>query len=189
MASPGDAPFSIEPLQRPVGAVDLRALAGLLVDAVDSGAAVSFIAPLTEERALAWWSATLETSPERSVFLVARDPSGIAGTVQMHPAWAPNQPHRAEISKLLVHRRHRRAGLGTRLMHDIEEEARRAGFSLLTLDARRGGDAERLYRRLGWTVVGVIPDYAVDADGRGRHDTVVFYKPIDPAAPEDRVRP
>jgi ribosomal protein S18 acetylase RimI-like enzyme len=171
--------FTVEPLRRPVGAVDQRALARLLVDAVDSGAAVSFLAPLSEERALAWWRATLETSPERSVFLVARDSSGIAGTVQMHPAWAPNQPHRAEIAKLIVDRRHRRTGLGTRLMQGIEEEARRAGLSLLTLDARRGGDAERLYRRLGWTVVGIIPGYALDADGCGRHDTVVFYKPID----------
>jgi hypothetical protein len=63
-------------------------------------------------------------------------------------------------------------------MHGIEDAARRNGFTLLTLDARRGGDAERLYRRLGWTVAGVIPDYALDPDGRGRHDTVVFYKEV-----------
>jgi GNAT superfamily N-acetyltransferase len=176
--SPLKDALSIEPLTPPIGEADRRDLARLLVDAVDSGAAVSFLAPLTEERALAYWRETLASPHPRAVFLVARHPSGIAGTVQMHPAWAPNQPHRAEISKLIVDRRHRRRGLGARLMHGIEAEARRAGFSLLTLDARRGGDAERLYRRLGWTVVGVIPGYAVDADGRGRHDTVIFYKDV-----------
>src|SRR6267378_1135962 len=76
---------------------------------------------------------------------------GIVGTVQLHAAWAPNQPHRAEVAKLLVHRRGRRAGLGTRLMRTIEDAARRAGFRLLTLDTKRGDVAERLYRRIGWT--------------------------------------
>lgn len=176
------ASLSLEPLTRPWDEADLRALARLLMDAVESGAAVSFLAPLTEERALAWWRGTLEAAHDKAVFLVARDAAGIAGTVQMHPAWAPNQPHRAEIAKLIVARRHRRAGLGTRLMHRIEETARLSGFTLLTLDARRGGDAERLYRHLGWTVVGIIPNYAVDPDGRGLHDTVVFYKEIGPGA-------
>src|SRR5262252_3458871 len=107
--------FSIERLQSPLAEADRRALGRLLVDAVDSGAAVSFMAPLTQERAEAFWVETLEKSHQRAVFLVARHASGIAGTVQMHPAWAPNQPHRAEIAKLIVDRRHRRAGLGARL--------------------------------------------------------------------------
>jgi ribosomal protein S18 acetylase RimI-like enzyme len=165
-------------LRPPVADADRRALARLLVDAVDDGAAVSFLAPLSLDRALAWWRATLDTAHEKAVVLVARGVDGIAGTVQMHPAWAPNQPHRADIAKLIVDRRRRGAGLGTSLMHAVEEEARRAGFTLLTLDARRGGEAERLYRRLGWTVVGIIPGYALDPDGRGRHDTVVFYKDL-----------
>jgi GNAT superfamily N-acetyltransferase len=166
---------TIERLRLPVSDSDLRALAELLVDAVESGAAVSFLAPLSAERAEAWWRKTIEVSDARAVFLVARDAGAIAGTVQLHPAWAPNQPHRAEIAKLIVDRRVRRTGLGTQLMQAIEQEARRAGFTLLTLDAKRGAAAEHLYRQLGWTAVGAIPRFAFDADGTP-HDAVIFYK-------------
>lgn len=169
----------IERLIPPAGEADLRGLARLLVDAVDSGAAVSFLAPLTVERAEAWWRATLAGADSRVIVLVARDPEGIAGSVQLHPSWAPNQPHRGEIAKLLVHRRCRRSGLGTRLMRTVEDAAREAGFSLLTLDARQGAAAESLYRRLGWTSVGAIPRYALDPDGQGFHATVIFYKELD----------
>jgi GNAT superfamily N-acetyltransferase len=165
----------IERLEPPVGDADFRSLAELLVHVVESGAAVSFVQPLSVDRAQAWWRETVGASP-RAIFLVARDRDGIVGTVQLHPAWAPNQPHRADIAKLMVHARSRGAGLGSRLMQAAEEAARAAGFTLLTLDARRGEAAERLYRRTGWVEVGVIPDYAVDPDGRGFHDTVLFYK-------------
>jgi GNAT superfamily N-acetyltransferase len=171
----------IERLIPPVSASDLRDLAQLLVDAVDSGAAVSFLAPLTLERAEDWWRKIVSASDSGSIFLVARDLKGIAGGVQLHAAWAPNQPHRADIAKLLVHSRCRRSGLGTRLMQSIEDEARRAGFSLLTLDAKRGGAAEQLYRRIGWTVAGTIPRYALDPDGAASHDTVVFFKELNQA--------
>lgn len=137
---------TIERLHPPVSDSDLRAPAELLVDAVESGAAVSFLAPLTIQLAEDWWRRTMATSHPGAIFLVARDVTGIAGTVQLHPAGAPNQPHRAEVAKLLVHRRSRRTGLGTRLMQTIEDAARRAGFSLLTLDTKRGDTAERLYR-------------------------------------------
>jgi GNAT superfamily N-acetyltransferase len=166
---------TIERLIPPVSDPDLRALARLLIDAVESGAAVSFLPPLTLERAEDWWRRTISGADSKAIFLVARDTEGMAGTVQLHPAWAPNQPHRADIVKLLVHRRSQRAGLGTRLMQTIEDEAHRAGFGLLTLDAKRGGKAERLYRRLGWTHAGTIPRYALDPDGTP-HDTVIFYK-------------
>ena len=166
----------IEQLQLPVGDSDLRALARLLVDAVDSGAAVSFLAPLTVERAEDWWHRTLSGSDQRAIFLVARDGDEIVGSVQLHPAWAPNQPYRGEIAKLLVHRRSRRTGLGTRLMRAIEDAARRNGFTLLTLDAKRGAAAEHLYRHLGWTHAGTIPAYALDTDGVTPHDAVIFYK-------------
>ena len=156
---------------------DCRSLAELLVDAVESGAAVSFLAPLTVERAEAWWRSLVSTADPRSVVLVARDAGGIVGTVQFHPAWAPNQPHRAEVVKLLVHRRIRRAGLGTLLMLAIEDAARSAGFGLLTLDAKRGEAAERLYRRLGWIHAGTIPRFAFDSDGTP-HDAVIFYKDL-----------
>ena len=165
----------IERLQLPVADSDLRALAELLVDAVESGAAVSFLAPLSVERAREWWRTTTDASDGRSIFLVARDSDGIAGTVQLHAAWAPNQPHRAEIAKLIVHRRCRRKGIGMTLMQALEQEARRAGFTLLTLDAKRGAAAEHLYRRLGWTAAGAIPGFAFDSDGTP-HDAVIFYK-------------
>jgi GNAT superfamily N-acetyltransferase len=162
-----------------VGDSDLRALAKLLEDAFESGAAVSFLAPLTLEQAEDWWRRVSSASDAGAIFLVARDVEGIVGTVQLHPAWAPNQPHRAEIAKLLVHCRSRRTGLGKQLMHAIEEAARRAGFGLLTLDAKRGGAAEQLYRQTGWTVVGTIPRYALDPDGTP-HDAVIFYKELNP---------
>lgn len=168
----------IERLGLPVRDSDLRALARLLVDAVDSGAAVSFLAPLTVERAEEWWRTMLSASHARAIFLIARDGDEIVGSVQLHPAWAPNQPYRAEIAKLLVHRRSRRTGLGTRLMRAIEDAARRNGFTLLTLDAKRGVAAEHLYRRLGWTHAGTIPAYALDTDGVTPHDAVIFYKQL-----------
>ena len=171
---------SIERLTLPATDGDIRELARLLVDAVESGAAVSFLAPLTLERAEAWWRAIVASAGPGAIFLVARDGDGIAGTVQLHPAWAPNQPQRAEITKLLVDRRHQRAGLGTLLMRTIEDAARRAGFTLLTLDAKRGAAAEHLYRRLGWTAAGTIPRYALDPDGTP-HDAVIFYKHLDAA--------
>jgi ribosomal protein S18 acetylase RimI-like enzyme len=155
---------------------DFRQLAELLVDAVDSGAAVSFMAPLHRARAEGWWRKTFPGSLLRAIFLVARDADGIAGTVQMQPSWATNQPHRGEICKLIVHRRARGAGLGERLMRAIEVASRDAGFSLLTLDAKEGGAAVQLYRKLGWTEVGTIPDFALDPDGKAKHGTVIFYK-------------
>jgi GNAT superfamily N-acetyltransferase len=168
----------IERIARPASDTDIRGLALLLVDAVESGAAVSFVLPLAAERAEAWWRTTLENAHPKAVFLVARDDDGIVGTVQLQPAWAPNQPHRAEVAKMIVHRRARRAGLGARLMEAVEAAARASGFTLLTLDAKRGGAPERLYRRMGWTYVGAIPRYAVDPDGAALHDTVIFYKEI-----------
>ena len=114
---------TIERLEAPVTDNDLRDLARLLVDAVDAGAAVSFLAPLTMERAETWWRQTIAGADRRAVVLVARDGGQIVGTVQLHPAWAPNQPHRAEVVKLLVHRRSRRMGLGARLMHAVEDAA------------------------------------------------------------------
>ena len=182
-------PARIERLSRAASDADLRGLAHLLRDAVDSGAAASFLATLTQETAEAWWRDTIASSPPSAVFLVAReeaaaggssapDDGAIVGTVHLQPSWAPNQPHRGDIAKLLVHRRARRQGLGTRLMQAIEEEAHRGGFDLLVLDTKRGDPADRLYRRLGWTVVGTIPRFALDPDGVTPHDTVVFFKDL-----------
>jgi ribosomal protein S18 acetylase RimI-like enzyme len=167
----------IERLVPPVSEADLHALALLLVDAVESGAAVSFLS-LTESQALDWWRRQFAAPASGTVVLIARDAHGIAGSVQLHPAWAPNQPHRADVSKLIVHRRARRRGLGEALMAALEHEAAGAGFRLLVLDSKRGDSGERLYQRLGWTVAGTIPRYALDTDGRTPHDTVVFYKEL-----------
>ena len=172
---------TIERLTPPVADSDIRDLSYVLMDAVQSGAAVSFLASLTFDRAQDWWRETIAGSHARAIFLVARGVDGIVGTVQLHPAWAPNQPHRAEIAKLLVHRRYRRQGLATELMQTVEDTARRAGFRLLTLDAKRGAAAEQLYRHLGWTAVGTIPRFAFDPDGSTPHDAVVFYKELNQA--------
>ena len=167
----------IERLARPAAASDLDGLAELLHDAVDSGASVSFMHPFSIADAREWWRSTLDHADARAIILVARDDHGIAGSVSLYPAWPPNQPHRADIAKLLVHRRARRRGIARALMADIEARARASGFTLLTLDTVRGDPAERLYATAGWQRVGVIPDYALHPDGRPC-DTVVFYKKI-----------
>lgn len=171
------APIRIERLG-PSSATDadLRGLAELLVDAVESGAAVSFLQPLDVAAAETWWRETLAKSSPRAIFVVARDAQGIAGTVQMRASWAPNQPHHGEIQKLIVHRRARGAGLGKALMLAIEDASRDAGFEILTLDAKEGGAAVQLYRKVGWTEVGTIPDFALDPDSKAKHGTVIFYK-------------
>jgi GNAT superfamily N-acetyltransferase len=170
-------PYVIERLALPAPDGDLRGLARLLVDAVESGAAVSFLGDLTLARAEAWWRGVTDTADARAIFLVARDGERIIGSVQLHPAWAPNQPHRGEIAKLLVHRDARRVGLGRELMQRIEDDARRGGYRLLTLDAKAGTAAEQLYLRAGWIHVGTIPRYALDPDGTP-HGAAIFYKEL-----------
>lgn len=172
-----DADLPIERLT-PTSATerDLDDLAAVLVDAVESGAAVSFLRPLEPAGARAWWQRTLAAMSPRGVMLVARSCGRIVGTVQATAAWAPNQPHRAEVCKMIVHRSCRGTGLGRRLIDRIEHEAAAAGFTLLTLDAKAGGAAERLYARCGWVRVGEIPSYALDTDGQTPHATVIFYK-------------
>ena len=167
----------IEELARPAADADVRELALLLLDAVASGASVGFLDSLSLEEAEAWWRNKLATADPRAVVLVARDGDGIAGTVQLLPAPMPNQPHRADVAKLQVHRRARGKGLGRALMDAVEAHARAAGFTLLTLDTKRGDAAEKLYEGTGWTRVGVIPNYATDPDGT-LCDTVVFYKQL-----------
>jgi len=166
----------IQVLQQPTPA-DLDELARLLVDAVESGAGVSFMLPLSVDAARAWWQSTFDRADPRAAILVARDADGIVGSVQLHPAWAPNQPHRADVAKLIVHRRARRRGLGRALMAALEERAKAAGFRLLTLDTVSGDAAERLYTDAGWQRVGVIPGYALSPHGQ-LCDTVVFYKSV-----------
>ena len=167
----------IERIGKGANARDVGGLARLLLDAVDSNAGISFLADLTEPEAEAWWRSVLESSSPRAVILVARDSEGLVGTVQMQPAWAPNQPHRADIAKLIVHRRARGRGIARALMVAIEREARAAGFTLLLLDTCRGGAAERLYASTGWMRVGEVPGFALNPDGSAC-DTVFYYKQL-----------
>jgi GNAT superfamily N-acetyltransferase len=151
-------------------------LAGLLIDCVEGGASVSFMHPLPRDRALAFWRRVAQhvAAGERAL-LIAEDARGLCGTVQLVLDLPENQPHRADLAKMLVHRRARRQGLGAALMRAAEDTARECGKTLLVLDAVTGGDAERLYERLGWQRVGVIPGYALMPRG-GLCSTTVFFR-------------
>ena len=156
------------------------ALSEILIDCVEGGASVGFMAPLTRERSDAFWRGVAEgvAAGERALLVAEeRAGGGIVGTVQVVLAQPENQPHRADIAKMLVLRSARGQGLGTALMRAAEDAARAAGKSLLVLDTCAGSDAERLYGRLGWTRVGLVPGYALYPDGRPGGATF-FYKPI-----------
>jgi GNAT superfamily N-acetyltransferase len=151
-------------------------LSDVLLDAVDSNAGISFMAGLTKTEARTWWRTVIDGLSPRAALLVARDDTGIVGTVQLQPAWPPNQPHRADVAKLLVRRRARGAGIGRRLMEAVEEAARGQGRRVLVLDTA-SDTAERLYERLGWQRAGVVPDYALMPDG-ALCATTFFYKQV-----------
>jgi ribosomal protein S18 acetylase RimI-like enzyme len=154
-----------------------RGLADLLVDCVEGGASVGFMLPLEHQRAEAFWGGILDsaTRGERIVLVAEEHGTGeTVGTVQVVLAAPENQPHRGEISKMLVHRRCRRRGVAEALMRVAEAAALEAGKTVLVLDTA-SADAERLYDRLGWQRVGVIPAYALWPDG-GSVDTTIFYK-------------
>jgi GNAT superfamily N-acetyltransferase len=154
------------------------ALADVLIDCVAGGASVSFMWPLPRERALAFWRGVADgvARGERAL-LVAGDEEGVVGTVQLILAMPDNQPHRADVAKMLVHRRARRRGVAARLMAALEEVARGEGRTVLVLDTVTGGDAERLYARAGWQRVGEVPGYALFPDGRPC-GTTFFYKQL-----------
>jgi GNAT superfamily N-acetyltransferase len=156
----------------------LDALADVLIDCVDGGASVSFMYPLPRDRALAFWRRVAHgvAAGERAL-LVAEDAQGVCGTLQLILDQPENQPHRAELSKMLVHRRARRHGLGAALMRAAETTARECGKTLLVLDTA-SDDAERLYERMGWVRVGVIPRYALLPHG-GFCGTTVYYRNLD----------
>ena len=156
----------------------LDGLAAVLADCVAGGASVSYMDPFSHEQARkAFEGFAAEVDQDRRVLLAAYDGDRLVGTVQVILAVPPNQPHRGEIAKLLVHRSARRRGVAKLLMERAEIEARSEGKTLLNLDTVTGDDAERLYTRLGWQRVGVIPGYALYPDGRPC-DTTVFFKII-----------
>jgi GNAT superfamily N-acetyltransferase len=155
----------------------VEALADVLVDCVEGGASVSFMLPLPREKAVAFWRGVAEgVARGERVLLVAEDRRGqILGTVQLILSLPENQPHRADVAKMLVHRAARRQGIAQRLMAAVDDAAREAGRTVLVLDTVTGGDAERLYQRAGWQALGVVPKYALMPHG-GFCGTTFFYK-------------
>jgi GNAT superfamily N-acetyltransferase len=156
----------------------LDALADVLADCVAGGASIGFMAPFphAEARTVVEGMAA-EVEQGNRLLLAAFAGDRLVGTVQVVLALPPNQPHRGEITKLLVHRSARKRGVAEQLMARADTEARAEGKTLLVLDAVTGGDAERLYTRLGWTKVGVVPDFALFPDGRFC-DTTYFFKSL-----------
>ncbi|MBC7603939.1 MAG: GNAT family N-acetyltransferase, partial [Ramlibacter sp.] len=141
------------------------------------GASVSFMQPMSQEKALAFWTSVAQGAQRNErALLVIRDAQGIVGTVQVVWDLPENQPHRADISKMLVHRRGRRQGMGEALMKAAEDVARQEGKTLLVLDTA-SDTAERLYTRLGWQRCGVIPDYALLPQG-GLCATTYMYRQL-----------
>ena len=160
------------------GRQHVAALAEVLLDCVEGGASVSFMASLSRAEAEAFFeNAVSEVESGRRIVLAAFIDSQLVGTVQVITATPPNQPHRADVAKLLVLRSARGQGVATRLMQEAEAASSLAGKTVLVLDTVTGGDAERLYARLGWTRVGVIPNYALFPDGTFC-DTTVFWKQV-----------
>jgi ribosomal protein S18 acetylase RimI-like enzyme len=157
-----------------------KELGGLLLDAVEGGASVSFLAGFSRAEAEAFYAkAGREAAAGRRIVLAAFDGEGLAGSVQLLLDTPPNQPHRAEIAKLLVLRSARRRGHARALMLAAEAEAKARGRTLLTFDTMAGSAAERLYLGLGYVRVGEIPRYALWPDGSGPAATAVFYKLLD----------
>jgi GNAT superfamily N-acetyltransferase len=159
-------------------AAQIEALTDVLMDCVEGGASVSFMLPLARDHAKAFWQRIARgmAARERAV-LVAEDDEGICGTVQLILDLPDNQPHRADVAKMLVHRRARRRGLGAALMRAAETEALKRGRTLLVLDTVTGSEASRLYSRLGWTRVGDIPRYALWPQG-GFCSTTYFFRDL-----------
>jgi len=155
----------------------IDALAGVLIDCVEGGASVSFMHPLSPQRARAFWQDVADELPGGTrALLVAEDEQGIVGTVQLLLAQPENQPHRADLAKMLVHRRARQQGVGAALLAAAEQLAREGGKTLLVLDTA-SADAERLYARAGWQRCGTVPGYALLPHG-GLCATTFFYREL-----------
>jgi GNAT superfamily N-acetyltransferase len=170
----------IERVGPEVASADLDALADLTLDAVAGNASIGFPAGLSQVDATRFWTGVAEAvRAARAILLVARMDGRVAGTVQLGFPQFPNGRHRAEVAKLLVHSSVRRRGLAGELMRVAEDQARLASRTLLFLDTETGSGAEHLYRKLGWTAAGVIPDFAYRPDGQLR-PTTFFYKKLTP---------
>lgn len=172
-----DTGYSVRRL-RTLGETEVCALADVLLDCVEGGASVGFMLPLTRERAVSFWRRVSSgVDAGLRALLVAEDAQGICGTVQLSFDLPENQPHRADLCKMLVHRRVRRRGVGAALLRAAEATAVECGRTTLVLDAVTDGDAARMYERLGWVRVGDIPRYALMPEG-GFCSTTVFYRDL-----------
>ncbi len=173
-----NAPISISTLSHEEAARDIAELAALLHACVQNGASISFVLPFTIEDAAAFWSKSVIPQVRAGTrrLLVARREGALAGSVQLDHDTPPNQPHRAEVRKLIVHPAHRRLGVARALMTELEAVAAELGRSLITLDTRTGDTAEPLYASLGYITAGVIPGYARDTVGTMLDATTLMYK-------------
>ncbi|MGK7654692.1 GNAT family N-acetyltransferase [Roseovarius sp. B08] len=157
---------------------NLDNLARLLIDTVADGAAVGFLHTLDPETARAFWQTDVfpEVTANRRNLFTAHLDNTLAGTVQLVTAMPSNQPHRAEIAKMMVHPTARRRGLGRMVLRAALNHARSLGKTNVTLDTRSGDASQSLYASVGFEVGGVIPDFALDPDGRTLHSTTYMYK-------------
>ena len=177
MTGASSSRFTVRRLAR-VADADVEALAALMIDVVEGGASIGFMLPIDAAHAEAFWRriAAGVDGGERVLF-VAGDGDGIVGTVQLVVEQPENQPHRADVAKMMVANRARRHGIGAALMQAAEQEARARGKTLLVLDTA-SADAERLYARLGWQRCGTVPGYALLPQG-GPCDTTYFYRVLE----------
>lgn len=160
-----------------LSAAQHEGLAALLIDVINAGGSVGFFAPLQQETAREYWHQVEAETESGLVLFIAEMDGVVVGSVQLAPSPKANGQHRAEVRKLITHTGYRGKGIASRLMQTVEEHARACGKTLLVLDTHLGRPAEAIYQHLGWTRVGVIPDYAAGTDG-SLHATVVFYKQL-----------
>lgn len=154
-------------------------IAEILIDAVDSGAGVSFMKPLLPNVAQDFWRGQISGIAAHSIFPIVAEIDGrIAGVVLLMRSWAPNQPHRSDIAKLLVHRNFRRRGVASALIQALEDKARELNQTLITFDAVANSPASAFYESLGFICVGAYPNYAYSGDGK-MDDTALFYKNLE----------
>lgn len=159
--------IEIRILDASAAARERDALAAILVDCVAGGASVNFMAGFSPKESEAFFGRVVDAvAAGDRLLLGAFWDSKLLGTVQVMLSMPPNQPHRAELTKMLVHREARKKGLGRALLDAVDVEAKACGKSLITLDTVTGSDAERLYQRCGYQRAGIIPDYALWPDGR-----------------------
>ncbi|MBX6364304.1 MAG: GNAT family N-acetyltransferase [Gemmatimonadetes bacterium] len=180
MTPPAAEAIAVRRLAAHEAAERVAELAAILLDCVEGGASVGFMAPLSREKAEAFWRRVADgvAAGERALLAAEEQPGGaLIGTAQLLLALPENQPHRADVAKVLVRRSARRRGVGAGLLRAVEAVARAEGRTLLVLDTVTGSAAERLYARLGWIRVGVVPGYALWPDGRPC-DTTFFYKTL-----------